>query len=49
MLQIYSMRWSIEVYYKEAKQHLGFLKEQSHHYAAYVAPFISLRSGFACW
>jgi len=37
MLQIYSMRWSIEVYYKEAKQHLGFLKEQSNHYAAYVA------------
>jgi len=31
------MRWAIEVYFKEAKQHLGFLKEQSNHYAAYVA------------
>lgn len=25
------------MYFKEAKQHLGFLKEQSNHYAAYVA------------
>ena len=31
------MRWAIEVYFKEAKQHLGFLKEQSNHYAAYIA------------
>lgn len=31
------MRWAIEVYIKEAKQQLGFLKEQSTHYAAYVA------------
>ena len=29
--------WGIEVYFKEAKQHLGFLKEQSNHYAAYIA------------
>jgi len=29
--------WYIEVYFKEAKQHLGFLKEQSNHYAAYIA------------
>jgi hypothetical protein len=26
-----------QVYFKEAKQHLGFLREQSNHYAAYVA------------
>ena len=26
------MRWSIEVYFKEVKQHLGFLKEQSGRY-----------------
>jgi hypothetical protein len=42
------MRWAIEVYFKEAKQHLGLLKEQSNHYAAYLAsiwpPF-----DFACW
>jgi peroxiredoxin family protein len=28
-LELYLMRWAIEVYFKEAKQHLGFLKEQS--------------------
>lgn len=32
------MRWGIEVYFKEAKQKLGFLKEQSRHYSAYLAP-----------
>lgn len=37
MLELYAMRWAIEVYFKEAKQHLGFLKEQSNHYAAYIA------------
>ena len=31
------MRWAIEVYFKEAKQHPGFLKEPSNHYAAYIA------------
>ena len=37
ILERYAMRWAIEVYFKEAKQHLGFLKEQSNHYAAYIA------------
>ncbi|HUL10788.1 MAG TPA: transposase [Methylococcaceae bacterium] len=37
LLELYALRWAIEVYFKEAKQHLGFLKEQSNHYAAYVA------------
>ena len=37
ILELYAMRWAIEVYFKEAKQHLGFLKEQSNHYAAYLA------------
>jgi len=37
ILKTYFLRWAIEVYFKEAKQHLGFLKEQSNHYAAYVA------------
>jgi hypothetical protein len=37
ILQRYAMRWAIEVYFKEAKQHLGLLKEQSNHYAAYIA------------
>lgn len=31
------MRWAIKVYFKEAKQHLGLLKEQSIHYAAHIA------------
>jgi hypothetical protein len=34
---LYALRWAVEVYFKETKQHLGFLKEQSNHYAAYVA------------
>lgn len=37
MLEIYAMRWAIEVYFKESKQHLGFLQEQARHYACYVA------------
>jgi SRSO17 transposase len=37
ILQMYALRWAIEVYFKEAKQHLGLLKEQSNHYAAYIA------------
>ncbi len=31
-LEIYSKRWSIEVYFKEVKQHFGFLAEQSGKY-----------------
>jgi hypothetical protein len=34
---INTLRWGIEVYFKEAKQKLGFLKEQSRHYSAYIA------------
>ncbi len=37
LLELYAMRWAIEVYFKEAKQYLGFLQEQSNHYAAYIA------------
>jgi len=37
MLELYAWRWSIEVYFKEAKQHLGFLSEQSTHYGTYIA------------
>jgi hypothetical protein len=32
ILGIYSRRWSVEVYFKEIKQNLGFLKEQSGRY-----------------
>ncbi|MDP2225781.1 transposase [Nitrosomonas sp.] len=37
ILELYAMRWAIEVYFKEIKQYLGFLNEQSNHYAAYIA------------
>lgn len=37
MLELYAMRWAIEVYFKESKQHLGFLQEQARHYACYIA------------
>jgi IS4 transposase len=43
ILEVYALRWGIEVYFKEAKQKLGFLKEQSHHHGAYIA-FIHLTS-----
>lgn len=37
ILKIYALRWSIEVYFKEAKQHLGFLKEQTWTFASHTA------------
>ena len=37
ILEIYALRWGIEVYFKEIKQHLGFLKEQSGDSAVHYA------------
>ncbi len=37
ILEIYSLRWSIEVYFKEVKQRFGFLKEQTGDYAVHYA------------
>lgn len=37
LLEIYSLRWGIEVYFKEAKQHLGFLREQTVTFASHTA------------
>jgi SRSO17 transposase len=37
MLEIYALRWGIEVYFKEAKQHLGLLKEQTITYTSHIA------------
>ncbi len=37
ILEIYALRWSIEVYFKEVKQHFGFLKEQTGNYVAHYA------------
>jgi len=37
ILEIYALRWSIKVYFKEAKQHLGFLKEQTWSFTSHTA------------
>lgn len=37
ILEIYALRWGIEVYFKEAKQHLGWLKEQTETFASHIA------------
>lgn len=37
IFEIYGLRWSIEVYFKEIKQHFGYLKEQSGRYEVHYA------------
>jgi len=37
LVEIYALRWSIEVYFKETKQHLGFLKEQTRSFVSHTA------------
>ena len=37
MLEIYALRWGIEVYFKESKQHLGLLKEQTIRFTSHIA------------
>lgn len=37
ILETYTLRWNIEVYFKEVKQYFGFLKEQSWQYAVSYA------------
>jgi hypothetical protein len=37
IFEIYALRWSIEVYFKEIKQHFGFLREQTANYAVHYA------------
>lgn len=37
ILRIYVLRWSIEVYFKEIKQNMGFLAEQSWSYVSHYA------------
>ncbi|MDQ6963016.1 MAG: transposase, partial [Mariprofundaceae bacterium] len=37
LLEIYALRWGIEVYFKEAKQYLGWLKEQTETFASPIA------------
>jgi IS4 transposase len=37
MLEIYALRWGIEVYFKECKQNLGLLKEQTISFSSHIA------------
>jgi hypothetical protein len=37
IFEMYSLRWNLECYFKEAKQYLGFLKEQSSDYTVHYA------------
>ena len=37
LLEIYALRWGIEVYFKEAKQYLGLLWEQTETFASHLA------------
>lgn len=37
MLEIYALRWGIEVYFKECKQNLGLLKEQTITFTSHIA------------
>ena len=46
MLEVYAMRWAIEVYFRESKQHLKWLGEQGRSYATHVA---SLHLSAACY
>jgi len=39
ILRIYALRWSIEVYFKEVKQNMGFLKEQTGNYTEHHGIF----------
>lgn len=40
MMEIYSIRWSIEVFFKEAKQHLQLGKSQSRDFDAQITDII---------
>ena len=37
VLEVYALRWGVEVYFKEAKQHLGFLVEQTKTFTSHIA------------
>jgi hypothetical protein len=37
ILRVYALRWGIEVYFKEVKQNMGWLKEQTGRYAVHYA------------
>lgn len=37
VLEIYSLRWGIEVFFKESKQNMGLLKEQTGNYVCHYA------------
>jgi len=37
VLEVYALRWGIEVFFREAKQNMGLLKEQTGNYACHYA------------
>jgi|APSaa5957512622_1039677.scaffolds.fasta_scaffold36654_2 hypothetical protein len=37
ILEVYALRWGIEVYFKEVKQNMGFLREQTGNYVCHYA------------
>jgi hypothetical protein len=49
ILEIYALRWGIEVYFKESKRHLGRLKEQPSSFTSPIASILWLPNVFACW
>jgi len=44
ILEVYALRWGIEVYFKEVKQHLGLLKEQTQSFASHIASRTAMRA-----
>ncbi len=48
ILEVYSLRWSIEVYFKEIKQYMGLLKEQTGNYVLTMRPSISAPFAICC-
>ena len=45
----YQGRWSIEVFFKEAKQRLGLGQEQAYSFAAQYSPWSKPSSTTTCW
>lgn len=37
ILEVYALRWGIELYFKEVKQYMGFMKEQTGNYSCHYA------------
>ena len=49
ILEIYALRWGIEVYFKESKRHPGLLKEQTNSFASHIASTHLAAIRFCMW